>query len=165
MVKRTLHRSGYTLVEMMLVVVILGIICMSAPSLFTHLTRFYQLHNAKVEIQRDARACLDIINRFLRQATSYSVVIDQVSGQTAYSRISFTTIDGQNMSFYQQGTTLYQVARSTTPISKNLRYIAFTYPRSDDPTIISVAMTMEKATFQGGTKALELSIEKVRIMN
>ena len=55
--------------------------------------------------------------------------------------------------------------QSSVAITGNLRYIAFTYPRSDDPTIISVAVTMEKATYEGGTKALELSIEKVRIMN
>jgi len=64
------------------------------------------------------------------------------------------------MSFYQQGTVLYQVAQSTTAISQNLHYIAFTYPRTDDPTIISVAITMEKATYEGGYKALELSIRK-----
>ena len=32
-------------------------------------------------------------------------------------------------------------------------------------SLTSVALTMEKTTFQGAYKALELSIEKVRIMN
>ncbi len=67
------------------------------------------------------------------------------------------------MMFYQNGKSLYQVAGSTTLISNNVQYIAFTYPRTDDPTIMSVALTMEKATYQGGYKALELSIQKVRI--
>jgi prepilin-type N-terminal cleavage/methylation domain-containing protein len=165
MVNRRFYSQGFSLVEMMMVVGILGLVAFTAPTLIIQVSRFYQLHNAKVEIQRDARAALDIINRFLRQATSYSIGVDQISGQPPYSRISFRTLDGQNMSFYQQGTSLFQVARSTTAICKNLRYIAFTYPRSDDPTIISVAMTMEKSTYQGGSKALELSIEKVRIMN
>jgi prepilin-type N-terminal cleavage/methylation domain-containing protein len=165
MVKRLLNRAGFTFVEMMIVVAILGIIAVTAPTLMKHLIRFYQLHNAKIEIQRDARASLDNINRFLRQAKSYTVSIGQVSGQPPFSQISFQTVDGQNMSFYQNGSTLYQVAQSTTPVTKNLRYIAFTFPRSDDPTIISVALTMEKATYQGAYKALELSIEKVRVMN
>jgi prepilin-type N-terminal cleavage/methylation domain-containing protein len=165
MVTRRLHRQGYSLVEMMLVVAIIGLVVFGAPTLTTHLVRFYQLHNAKVEIQRDARAALDLINRSLRQAQSYSIAIDQVTGQPPYSRISFTTVDNQTMLFYQTDNRLYMVGRSTAAISQNLRYIAFTYPRSDDPTIISVAMTMEKSTFQGGKKALELSIEKVRVMN
>jgi prepilin-type N-terminal cleavage/methylation domain-containing protein len=165
MVRRGKNRAGYTLTEMILVVAIIGIVAMVAPTLITQLVRFYQLHNAKVEIQRDARACLDIMNRYIRQAESYSVVVDQLSGQPPYSRLSFSTISGGNIIFYQQGTNLYQVYRSTTVLSQNLHYIAFTYPRSDDPTILSVAMTMEKSTFQGAYKSLELSIEKVRIMN
>ena len=165
MVRRTTHRQGYTLIEMMLVVVIVGAVVFVGPTLFTQLIRFYQLHNAKVEIQRDARACLDLINRFLRQAQSNSVVIDQATGQPPYSRISFTTIEGQNVMFYQKGNTLFQVAQSTSAISNNLHYIAFTYPRSDNPGIISVALTMEKNTYQGQFKALELSIQQVRVMD
>ncbi len=165
MVKHAPHRSGFSLVEMMIVVAILGAIVMGAPVLFTQIYRFYQLHNAKVEIQRDARASLDLMNRFIREAISYTVVIDQVTNQPPASRIRFSTIDGQNIIFYQSGNTLYQVNRSTTTLSQNLQYVAFTYPRSDDPTIISVAMTMEKSTYQGLYKALELSIEKVRVMN
>jgi len=149
----------------MMVIVILGIVFMLGPTLLRNITNYYYLHNAKIEIQRDARADLDLINRFIRQAVASSVIIDQGNGQPPYSRIAFTTSQGQDMLFYQEGKTLYQVAQSTTVISRNLRYIAFTYPRSDDPTIISVAMTMEKSTYEGGSKALELSIEKVRVMN
>jgi prepilin-type N-terminal cleavage/methylation domain-containing protein len=165
MVNRLKGRGGWTLMEMMLVILIIGIIAFIGPTLMTQLVRFYQLHAAKIEIQRDARACLDVINRFTRQAKGYTISIDQVSGQPPFSRISFTTIDNQSMSFYQNGHNLYEVGRSTTVIAQNLQYIAFTYPRSDDPTIISVAMTMEKSTYQGAFKALELSIEKVRVMN
>ena len=151
--------------EGMMVVAIIGIVAMIVPRLTIQVVNFYQLHQAKVEIQRDARACLDLVNRFLRQAKASTVVVDQAANQPPYSRITFTTIQGQTMSFYQSGTIFYQAAQSTTAISQNLHYIAFTYPRSDDPTIISVAMTMEKATYEGGYKALELSIQKVRVMN
>jgi prepilin-type N-terminal cleavage/methylation domain-containing protein len=165
MVRRTPHCLGYTLIEMMITVAILGILVIGAPEITNQVIRFYQLHNAKIEIERDARACLDLINRYLRQGQAATVVIDQAAGQPPYSRISFKTIEGQTMEFYQQGTALYQVAISTSVISNNLHYIAFTYPRSDNPGIISVALTMEKSTYQGGFKALELSIQQVRIMD
>jgi prepilin-type N-terminal cleavage/methylation domain-containing protein len=158
-------QHGFTLMEALMVAAIIGFVVLIGPKTMVALVKFYQLHFAKIEIQRDARAALDLINRFLRQAKSTSVIIDQATNQPPYSRISFQTIDGENMMYYQQGNTLYQVYRSTTVIAKSLRYVAFTYPRSDDPTIISVAVTMEKATYQGGSKALELSIEKVRVMN
>jgi prepilin-type N-terminal cleavage/methylation domain-containing protein len=159
------NNRGVTFMEMLVVVAIIGIVSLVGPRIIVQLVRFVQLHTAKIEIQRDARASLSIINRFLRQAQSSTVVIGQKSNQPPYSEISFTGIDNQNYIFYQSGNSLYQVATSTTVISKNLRFIAFTYPRSDDPSIISVSITMEKSTYQGGTKALELSIEKVRVMN
>jgi prepilin-type N-terminal cleavage/methylation domain-containing protein len=159
------NHQGHTLPEVLMVITIIGIVVFLGPTLIIHTTRFVQLHNAKIEIQRDARASLDLINRFLRQAVGYTVTIDQATGQPPYSQISFTTMSGQHMKFYQQNNVLYQVAQSTVALSQNLDYIAFTYPRSDDPTIISVALTMSKATYQGGSKTLELSIEKVRIMN
>jgi prepilin-type N-terminal cleavage/methylation domain-containing protein len=158
-------QGGFTLAEMLMVVAILGILALVGPRMIVNLVQFIQLHTAKTEIQRDARAALDIVNRFLRQAKGYTIGIDQITGQPPYSRISFQTFEGRTMMFYQQGTRLYQVDRSTTMVTNNLRYIAFTYPRSDDPTLLSVAITMEKSTYQGGSKALELSIEKVRIMN
>jgi len=151
--------------EAMMVVAVLGIVFSIGPQALTQIARFYYLHTAKIEIQRDARDCLDTINRFLRQASATSVVIDQVAGQPPYSRIAFSLPSGGNMEFYQKGTYLYQVGSSTNTISGNVEFIAFTYPRTDDPTIISVALTMEKSTFEGRLKALELSIEKVRVMN
>ena len=164
MVKR-IDQSGFSLMEAMMVVAIVGLVAFAGPKIMIQVINFYQLHQAKIEIQRDARACLDLINRFLRQAKSSTVVVDQITNQPPYSRVTFTTVQGQSMSFYQSGATLYQGAQSTTAISKNLQYIAFTYPRTDDPTIMSVAITMEKATYEGGYKALELSIQKVRIMD
>jgi len=165
LLKRARGRRGYTLVEAMMTAGITGIVASTAPTIFHRVYQVYELHNAKVEIQRDARVSLDIINRFLRQAQAHTVVIDQVTNQPPYSRISFRTVTGQNVMFYQSGKTLYQVNASTTSLSANLRYIAFTYPRSDDPSILQVAITMEHGTFQGRSKALELSIEKIRIMN
>jgi prepilin-type N-terminal cleavage/methylation domain-containing protein len=167
MVKKMLcrARAGFSLTEAMMVIAVLGIMFTLGPTILTQVLRFYYLHIAKIEIQRDARSSLDVINRFLRQAQADTVVVDQAAGQPPYSRITFELIGGQSMQFYQQGQNLFQVGQSTTTISKNLRFINFAYPRSDDPTIISVAMTMEKTTYQGGTKALELSVEKVRIMN
>jgi prepilin-type N-terminal cleavage/methylation domain-containing protein len=160
------YRGGYTLVESLVTLTILVILSVGTVPLLTHLVRFYRLNLAKTEIQRDARTCLSTINRFLRQAQSATVTIDQATGQPPHSRITFTTQGGRTMTYYQQGNFLYQnVGTANTAISRNLRFLGFSYPRSDDPTIISVVVTMEKATYQGQTKALELSIEKVRVMN
>ncbi|MBI4054712.1 MAG: prepilin-type N-terminal cleavage/methylation domain-containing protein [Elusimicrobia bacterium] len=157
--------KGYTLTELMLVVAILGVLAMIGPRIYIGVTRFFRLTQARVEIQREARGALDLINRNLRQARASMVVIDQISGQPPYSRIEFTQAGGKTMKFYQQEKSLYLVDVGTRALTENLRYIAFTYPRTDDDQIVSVSVTLEKETYEGGAKALQLSVEKVRIMN
>ena len=161
--------AGYTLTELMLVVAILGIVFGLASAMLIQMTRFYRQNRARIAIQRDARTSLDLINRNLRQAKAGTIVVDQVTGEPPYSRITFDrfTPDGgtATMSFYQQGNTLYMVRGGTKAISKNLRYMGFTYPRTDVDTIISVSLTTETGTYESQTKALQLSVEKVRIMN
>ncbi|PIR19262.1 MAG: hypothetical protein COV48_02950 [Elusimicrobia bacterium CG11_big_fil_rev_8_21_14_0_20_64_6] len=163
--------AGYTLTEVMLTVAILGIVASMAPSLLLQMNRFFRQNNARVAIQREAREALDLINRNLRQAQASTVVVDQVAGEFPHSRIVFTRLTPSgstvSMSFYQQGSSLFMVRGTSAAraLSKNLRYLGFSYPRTDDAKLISVSLTTEAGTFQGQTKALQLSVEKVRIMN
>lgn len=164
-------RSGHTLPEMMVVVAILGILALVGPNLLVGIQNFFLMTSARNDVQRDARASLDTINRFLRQAQSSTVLIDTPANQGPYSRITFKVPDGRTIQFAQSGTNLIQTVWSTSGttsvsvIAKDLGYIAFTYPRTDDPTIISVALTMSRNIQLGRQKVLELTIQKVRIMN
>lgn len=154
------------MIEIMISVAILGIIMMTAPTLLLNITRFMRLSNARIETQRAARDALSRINQSLRQATADSVIITQETNQPPSSSISFSTIDGRSLKYFQSGKYLsFHNGTSTTTIVDGLRYIVFSYPRSDDSTILSVSVTFEKDTYQGGTKALQMAIEKVRIMN
>lgn len=149
-----------------MVVAIMGIISTVAPLLMTNLENFFLMTTARNDIQRDARASLDTINRHLRQAVGGTIVIDTPSSQGPYSRIRFKHVDGRYMEFAQSGSSLIQkINTNQSTISKNLVYIAFTYPRSDDPSIISVSMTMGKSIQLGRRKVLELTIQKIRVMN
>lgn len=164
-------KNGYTLMELMLVVAILGVIVTAAPQLFTGIYRFTRLTTARAEIQKNARISLSNINRGLRQAIATSVVVDEVSGQPPHSRITFTRYkpDGstESICYYQEGKKLYLSVEGAAGklVAEDLRYIAFTYPKTDDDSIISISLTFERATYEGGTKALQMAVEKVRIMN
>ncbi len=176
---RTLKtRAAYTLIEMMVVVAILGVLILAAPRTFIKVYQFVQLLTARVEIQKNARGALANINRDLRQAVSTSVTISAVPGQPYHSCILFAKYNSagaiEYVSYYQNSNKLYQVRSATAIpacahngklIANNLRYIAFTYPRTDDSTILSISITFEKATYEGGTKALQMAVEKVRVMN
>jgi len=159
-------RAGFTFVEAMMVVTIIGILALVGPRLMLQLQNFYLLTTARNDIQRDARTALDIINRFLRQGQYRSIVIDSPAGQGPYSRISFDHIDGRSFKYYQSGRNLMQdVDGNVTTLSSNLIYLAFTFPRSDYPKLVSVSMTMGKDIYKAQRKELELTIQKVRVMN
>ncbi len=164
------RRRGYTLMELMVTVAILGTVVTVAGPLFLQTTNFWRLTSARYTIQRDVRTSLDTINRFTRQAQSGTVVIDSAPGQPPCSRLQFEYENAFGsvvpVSFYQQGKKLYMNNNgNVSMLSDSLAYIAFTYPRTDDTSIISVALTMQSPTYRGGKKALQLSIQKVRIMN
>ncbi|MFC1679783.1 PilW family protein, partial [Elusimicrobiota bacterium] len=150
---------GVTLVEMLLVVALIGILAMVGPRLMIQLQNFYMQTTARNEIQRDARVSIDIVNRFLRQASYRTIIIDTPAGQGPYSRITFDHVDGRTFKFYQAGSNLMQdVDGQTRTVSRNLVYIAFSFPRSDFPKLVSVSMTMGKLAYRGEVKELELTI-------
>jgi len=160
-----MNRRGYTLTEMLMVVAIIGILATVGPRMLLQMQNFFLMTSARYEIQRDARTTLDTVNRYLRQAVARTVIID-TNSQGLFSRIRFRHVDGRYMEFRQNGSQLIQVIGTTQSIvSGNLLYIAFTYPHTDDISIISVAITMGKSIQLGRRKVLELTIQKIRVMN
>lgn len=168
--ERRRARAGVTLAELMITVAIIGILAMMVPPLMVGIQNFFLMTTARNNVQRDARASLDEINRFMRQGEISSFAIDTPVGQGPYSRVTFTMPDMRTVSFRQNGSELQETVSSGTittnrTLARNLEYIAFSYPRTDDPSIISVALTMSEKIQLGQTKVLQLTVQKVRIMN
>lgn len=165
--------KGTTLSELLVSVAILGLISTVVATFFTQATNFQKISQAKLEIQRDARECLDLMNRNIREGIASTIIIDRYnSSQPPYSRIYFENKSNDKVYFFQNGTKLcMQVDKSGTGwggvkiLAENLRYLAFSYPETDIPSLISVSLTFERSTYLGRSKALQLAIEKVRVMN
>jgi prepilin-type N-terminal cleavage/methylation domain-containing protein len=166
------RRSGVTLTEMMFTVSIVSIVFVMAAPMLNQVNRQFILNRTRIELQQEARTIMYVLTRNLRQARADSVTINRANAnQPFYSQITFTKEAATSgvsptLVFQQEGTSLYQViGTGKKPLSKNLRYLAFTFPRTDDMGIISVSLTLEKKIFEGKTKALHMASEKVRIMN
>ena len=166
------NRRGVTLIELMITVGIISVVFSIAAPILTQVNRTFIMNRTRVELQQEARSVMYVITRNLRQAQAATITIDRANAnQPFYSRITFTKEAAtQGVSptlvFQQEGTYLYQViGAGRRPLSKNLKYLAFTFPRSDDMGIISVSLTLEKKIYEGRSKALHMASEKVRIMN
>ena len=161
------RRNGVTLMELMVVVGIVSTLFMIGAPILNQVNRQFILTRTRMELQQEARSVMYVITRNLRQAQAASIIISRAStSQPFYSKITFTKEQGTTLVFQQEGTVLYQVINNAKrPLSKNLNYLAFTFPRSDELGIISVSMTLQKNIYEGRTKALHMASEKVRVMN
>jgi hypothetical protein len=155
-----------TLMEAMFTMAILGIVAMLAPQTVNQMTKVFVLGRAKLQLQGEARGAMYLMTRELRQAQSNSIIIDQANGQPYYSRIQFTKIQGSTVTIYQTGSTLQMtIGTELSTLSTNLAFLTFTFPKSDDMTIVSVAMTLQQKIYNGTYKALHMASERVRVMN
>jgi len=161
----TTRSKGFTVVELLINVVTIGIIAGALSSLFFKWIQLWYLSSAKAEIQRDGRTCVAAVDKHLRQATAASIIIDRYdANQPPYSRIYFEK-DGQPFYYYQNGQSFYEVINSTRTLAKSVRSVQFIYPETSDDSIIAMSIAFEKTTYSSQTKALQMSVAKVRIMN
>jgi len=153
----------------MITVAIMGILLSLSSAIFFGGIKFFRQTQSIGETQRDARRVFDLINRELRQAQASTLIITRFnSSNPPCSMVQFTKKTGDAVCFYQSGSKFY--IKNTTDntlnqMADNLRAVIFTYPDTTDDKLVSVSICFEKATYEGGAKALQLSAQKILIMN
>lgn len=168
MVTRARGSTGYTLIEMLMVVSIIGTVAGLGGTLMTQVNRFFIQAKARADLQKEERGIMYNLTRELRQARSSSILIDRAPNQPYYSRITFTEQQGGTVTLYQSGRQLAQTwgsPRKTTILTRDLAFLAFTFPRTDDMTILSVSMTLQTTAPGGKVKTLHAASRQIPIMN
>lgn len=150
---------------------VIGMVSVVIATLILQVTRFDRQTSARGQVQQAARVSLSAMEREVAQARGRTIVIDRLdAAQPPYSRMTFSGADGRTVSFYQDGGRLFRSvtkAGVTTKsvVAADLRQVVFSYPASDNASLISISATFERGTYQGSTKSMQLSLAKVRIQN
>jgi prepilin-type N-terminal cleavage/methylation domain-containing protein len=103
-----LSDKGYTIVEMLIGIAIVGIVVAGLYDLVISSSRTYLAQNAIVEMQADGRAAMDFLARELRQAFDNPTISTTT---TANDTISFNRVEETGYSSGGNGATSLNDAR------------------------------------------------------
>lgn len=158
---------GYSLTELMITVAILGMTSMVVSQLLVSTFKLWKMNQTRLEVQRDARTALTLLESSLREASADTVVLTRnATGEPPYSKIGYTSVDGEAISFYQSaGQLIMQRAGRVKALTKDLRYVTFAYPDSSKDNLVSVALCLEKTAFGATKKDFYLSVQRIKVGN
>ena len=159
--------NGYTLVELLVVSAIVAIILSLGSTLFIRMDTFFRISIAKIETQRDARNLINLLSQDIRQARSSLITLSRENAsQPPYSKITFQNTAGDTIIFWQEGRILNMKKNGTTTgLAKNLRSLFFTYPETDNPTLITILLSVDKRADNQRTFAMQMGGETIRLLN
>lgn len=132
MIKLILNKKGFSLIEMMVVVGILGLMVLGLVTFFTGGARSWISGQSQLTAQRNARQAMDRMVREIREGesasgTSTSVTVDiPALGSDSESSVTYSWT----------GTPGDPVNRESTPLINNVMKLEFTYPDASKISII-----------------------------
>ena len=137
MIHYKLNQKGFSLIEMMVVVAILGLIILGLVAFFTGGARSWISGQSQLEAQRNARQAMDIMVREIREGeavtsiatTSITVAIPALGSDPAGS-----------VTYTWSGTPGDPVNREGNPLIDNVKIISFI---STDPSKVHILLEVD----------------------
>ena len=131
-----IKQKGFSLIEMMVVVVILGLIVLGLVTFFTGGVRSWMSGQNQLEAQRNARQAMDIMVREIREGKSYSGTATSI------------TVDIPALGSDPEGSVTYTWAgtpgnplnREGNPLIDNVKTVSFT---STDPSKVHIILEVD----------------------
>ena len=147
-------QKGFTLIELMVVVALLAILGYGIVRFFTSTFRIWWQASQQIDAQQKARIAMDEMTRFIRQARPVTeIVVSEQAGEDANTMITFTHIDGRQMSYFQSGDSLrrWVVGSATTDvIAEDLDSIYFVLDSTTNPTQVDISTFTVQTPETGG---------------
>jgi len=134
-------QKGFTLIELAIVVALLGILGYGIVTFFRNTFRTWWQTSQQIDAQQKARAAMDEMTRFIRQARPVvNIVVGEQVGEDPNTMISFPHIDGRQISYFQSGDSLRRVVDGVTTdvIPEDLVSIVFVLDDPITPTQVSI---------------------------
>ena len=113
------NQKGFSLIEMMVVVAILGLIVLGLVTFFTGGAKSWVAGQSQLEAQRNARQAMDRMVREIREGNSFTISTDNKS-----VTISYPTSFGKSSVTYSLSSTT--ISRDGSPVINNVKTLEFT---------------------------------------
>ncbi len=134
-------QKGFTLIELMIVVALLGILGYGIMKFFSNTYRTWWQTSQQIDAQQKARVAMDEMTRFIRQARPVvDIVVGEQAGEDPNTMITFTHIDERQISYFQFGDSLRRVVDGVTTdvIPEDLVSISFVLDNPISPTQVDI---------------------------
>jgi len=146
-------QKGFTLIELMVVVALLGILGYGIMKFFTNTYRIWWQASQQIDAQQKARAAMDEMTKFIRQASPVTgIAVSQQAGEDLNTMITFTHIDRRQFQYYQSGDSLKRVVNGNNSdiIPENLASIYFVLDSTFSPTQVDISTLAVQGPVIGG---------------
>lgn len=162
-------QRGFTLIELMIVVALLGILGYGIMKFFSNTFRVWWQTSQQIEAQQKARVAMDEMTRFIRQARPVAdIVVGEQAGEDPNTMITFTHIDERQISYFQFGDSLRRVVDGVTTdvIPEDLVSISFVLDNPISPTQVDILnLTVQTPAMGGQQGSLTFPRKRVFLRN
>lgn len=131
------NQKGFSLIEMMVVVVILGLIVLGLVTFFTGGVRSWMSGQSQLEAQRNARQAMDIMVREIREGESVS------SGTTTSITVDIPALGSDpagSVTYTWSGISGDPINREGNPLIDNVKTVSFI---STDPSKVHILLEVD----------------------